>query len=426
MVTIEGQNFATTTAVTVGGVPVANLEVQGPSTIVANVPGGSVGFADVAVTNGAGTTISPGGFAYVECAPAAGTALSFDGVNDYVEVGDTTPLGPHTLELWTRADISFGGNVIVGQLSGPAQCCGYGTMLAGTEVGYCYDLDPFGCSTNNYVCNTEDVHLEWVHLAGTWDGSTQRLYRNGELVAEDGSAGLTFGPSNWLAFGAIRFCTGYTSFFHGEIDEVRIWDHPRSPQQIRGFMHVPLQGDEPGLVGYWNMNEGAGPTAGDLSPSGYDGAVSGPTWVPSGAPICEPTLPMGTRYCTPASSNSTGQPGRLDISGSVLVADDDLTLTATQLPTGSNVAYFIMGTGMTASTPPGSIGPICVAPGIRRYLNPPNDTNELPGGFSRSVGTTGPVSSNITPGSTWNFQAWYRDSAAGTSNFTDAVSVDFE
>jgi hypothetical protein len=65
-----------------------------------------------------------------------------------------------------------------------------------------------------------------------------------------------------------------------------------------------------------------------------------------------------------------------------------------------------------------------VAPGIRRYLPPVNNTTQLGGGFSRDVGTTGPESGEITPGSTWGFQAWYRDSGGG-SNLTDAVSVTF-
>jgi hypothetical protein len=52
-----------------------------------------------------------------------------------------------------------------------------------------------------------------------------------------------------------------------------------------------------------------------------------------------------------------------------------------------------------------------------------SNTRELPGGLSRDAGTSGPVSGDMTPGSTWNFQACHRDSLAGTSNLTDAVSV---
>ena len=135
---------------------------------------------------------------------------------------------------------------------------------------------------------------------------------------------------------------------------------------------------------------------------------------------------IGTRYCSPGEVNSSGAPGAMRVQGSTVVADDDLTLRATQLPPESNIGYFIMGQGMNTFVPPGSSGPICVSPGLLRFLPPVNNTTELNGGFERTVGTSGPVSGNITPGSTWNFQAWHRDFLGGDSNLTDAVSVTFQ
>lgn len=87
-----------------------------------------------------------------------------------------------------------------------------------------------------------------------------------------------------------------------------------------------------------------------------------------------------------------------------------------------------MGSGGNVFVPPGSVGSLCVAPGVKRFVSPPNDTSQYPGGFDRVVGTEGvddPVSRFITPGSTWTFQAWYRDAQAATSNLTDAVTVTF-
>ena len=138
---------------------------------------------------------------------------------------------------------------------------------------------------------------------------------------------------------------------------------------------------------------------------------------------------LGVRYCSPNLPNSTGNSGLMIVTGSNVDADDDLTLTAMQLPLNSNIGYFIMGTGTNSFIPTGAGSFICVTPGLKRYLPPVNNTNQFPGGFDRVVGTQGnghPISANITPGSTWNFQAWHRDSNAGTSHFTDAVSVTFQ
>ncbi|MCP3915508.1 MAG: hypothetical protein GY711_08140 [bacterium] len=133
---------------------------------------------------------------------------------------------------------------------------------------------------------------------------------------------------------------------------------------------------------------------------------------------------LGTRFCS-AVPNSTGMAGRMSVSGSAVVADDHLILQATDLPTVSNNGYFLMGTGMGMTVPPGSAGPICLAGNILRIFPPLLDTADLPGGFQLEAGTGGPITGAITAGSTWNFQAWHRDASAGASNFTDAVSVTF-
>lgn len=134
---------------------------------------------------------------------------------------------------------------------------------------------------------------------------------------------------------------------------------------------------------------------------------------------------IGARFCTPGVPNSTGRSGQVNVFGSDGVADDDLVLVATQLPPGPDIGYFLMGTGSNTFTPPGSAGPVCIAPGVERFLPPVDDTSDLQGGFRREVGTGGPVSGNIAVGSTWSFQAWHRDSIAGGSNLTDAVRVTF-
>ena len=64
----------------------------------------------------------------------------------------------------------------------------------------------------------------------------------------------------------------------GLIDEVRIWNLPRTAQEIQGNMNVSLSGSEPGLVGYWQMNEGVGETIQDKSQQGYNGNFGNVLW----------------------------------------------------------------------------------------------------------------------------------------------------
>jgi len=63
-------------------------------------------------------------------------------------------------------------------------------------------------------------------------------------------------------------------------------------------MYVDLTGDEEGLVGYWNFNEGEGNTVYDLSGNGNHGTINGATWsddVPE-EPIYGCTDPLATNY----------------------------------------------------------------------------------------------------------------------------------
>ena len=139
---------------------------------------------------------------------------------------------------------------------------------------------------------------------------------------------------------------------------------------------------------------------------------------------------IGSAYCSPAVVNSTGQPGTLTASGSDQVADNNVSLLASSLP-ANQFGFFI--TSMTQAFNPnagGSQGTLCLGGDIGRYNMPVLSTG--PGGemvqaidlnsVPLPLGTT-----VVVAGQTWNFQAWHRDQNPGsTSNFTSAVSIDFQ
>ncbi|MCP3918666.1 MAG: hypothetical protein GY711_24230 [bacterium] len=136
---------------------------------------------------------------------------------------------------------------------------------------------------------------------------------------------------------------------------------------------------------------------------------------------------IGCNYCGPAVPNSAGLSAKIAANGSTVISDNDLTLTATDLPPGQ-FGYFLAGQAQGLANPPGSQGNICLVGNTGRYDDPPQIIQGPTGSLQADLNAV-PVNppTAVLPGDTWNFQCWYRDNnPTATSNFTDAVSVTFQ
>ena len=137
--------------------------------------------------------------------------------------------------------------------------------------------------------------------------------------------------------------------------------------------------------------------------------------------------PTPTSYCT-AVANSTGLAGVLSVTGSTRIQDDNLTVTASQLPPGQFAFFIVAHNQGFVVGPGGSQGNICLSGALGRYNGQVGQVDSF-GTFTRtlsisSVPVNPPISVQI--GETWNFQAWYRDQNPGTvSNFTQGLAVTF-
>jgi hypothetical protein len=136
-------------------------------------------------------------------------------------------------------------------------------------------------------------------------------------------------------------------------------------------------------------------------------------------------LDPGTQnYCT-SGPTSLGEPAVIRMHGSTSVAADDLVLTVSPVPP-SSVGLFFYGPAQT-SVPFGN-GTRCVdAGGVGLFRLAGQGTGI--GFLEEQLDIANPVAplGQITPGSTWNFQGWFRDTAAGGAMFdlSDAIGVTF-
>ncbi|QDV06273.1 hypothetical protein Poly30_17810 [Planctomycetes bacterium Poly30] len=144
--------------------------------------------------------------------------------------------------------------------------------------------------------------------------------------------------------------------------------------------------------------------------------------------IFEPMF--GTNYCGPAVPNSSGASGTVRATGSPFVANNDLGLLASALPTSSFGFFIVSSTQGFAANPGGSQGNLCVGGAVGRFIGQIQNSGAT-GEIAVTVDLTqipqptGPVVG--AAGESWNFQCWFRDANPTiTSNFTDAIEVVLE
>ena len=99
----------------------------------------------------------------------------------------------------------------------------------------------------------------WHHVAMTWQMATTNgfnTYLDGALVASRNSSSVPIPNMDaQVYFGAFN---GTAEFMDGMIDEVAIWDRALSPAEIYSNLRTGLTGNESGLAGYWNFDDGVG------------------------------------------------------------------------------------------------------------------------------------------------------------------------
>ncbi len=201
-------------------------------------------------------------------------AIDFDG-KSFIETGvNAADLGiegnaAKTIEAWvyTRAFNLHGGVFSLGNRGGGQD---FSLITRESEdqwrvVFWGGDMDFTHASKNR-----------WMHVALVYTGREAIIYADG---AERNRITRDLDTSAAEPFRIGRWWDRADGLFDGLITEVRIWNRALERDEVQARMDSALDGDEPGLVGYWPLREGTGRTAQETT-AGNDGRFTGnPQWV---------------------------------------------------------------------------------------------------------------------------------------------------
>lgn len=207
--------------------------------------------------------------------------LQFDGIDDYISIPHSPAYqtDKFTLEAWFQWDSS---NIdtdsddvefIVGKgvemfeihLEG-------GSGINGVRF---IPIPNVLLNADSYLDIHNAVQPGWFHVAAVYDytnpGKEARVYINGiaqELIQAGSNVGTSASlprTSNPLIGNTSEFNIGRRTdgmyCFLGKICDVRFWNVARTAEQIDADKNRQLTGNEPGLIGYWKLDESSGTTA---------------------------------------------------------------------------------------------------------------------------------------------------------------------
>jgi len=172
----------------------------------------------------------------------SGYALKFNGQSDYLRVPDADsldiPTNNITITAWINADSFFGegihsGNPIVCKWQSGKIGQYHLTVYSGGNLRF---RIADGSRVQNITAEEAVSVNEWCFVTATWDGSTMKLYVNGELASEESTNISSLYQQEYTED---CLMIGYDAggdypywFFDGTIDEVRIYDKALDEYEI--------------------------------------------------------------------------------------------------------------------------------------------------------------------------------------------------
>ena len=228
--------------------------------------------------------------AKVTLGPNMGQYAEFDGNDDYIywfndwteENAQFTGFeNDYTIETWFRS---------VSSSSGTAQTIFAAVVSGQTTPEILIQLTSDGYmeythsdSTSSTTIRSIDSYVEagapWRHLVVAYSENYMKMYIDGQKIVEDEAAPGYIGAqsdyydpeSGGHVTGGLEMIIGklgpteHEQYFHGYLDDFRIWSREIEWEEVLHNSEMTLGGDEDNLAGYWKFDEADGEELFDLS-----------------------------------------------------------------------------------------------------------------------------------------------------------------
>ena len=216
-------------------------------------------------------------------AQGAGNTLSFDGTNEYVAITQNSGLpifnnetngNQYTVEFWVRGASGQSQARIFSEGNSSNDVPLFNILTGRTEDTATDRLDLYIRSDTqvllDHTFSSRTVFdANWHHVAWSDDSGSGKLYIDG--IEDDNSIGGSFNYNrssssslNTTSLAAL-VRTSISNWFHGQIDELRIWSVIRTQSEIRDNMCRKLTGSEFNLVAYYRFDATSGSSLSDAT-----------------------------------------------------------------------------------------------------------------------------------------------------------------
>lgn len=191
--------------------------------------------------------------------PAQSFSLALNGRDEWIEVPahpELASLSDFTVETWVQVSrLPPGVTTLVGQRRRFPNWAGFTLEFRNGIVDFSIYEGSYGPAPCSARASWSLLRLGgWTHLAGVVSGRDVLLYVDGVLAGATRTRGFVPAATTPLRFGLDSEAPAMNPGSHlgGRLDEVRLWDHGRSSEELRTARFSSIDG-RPGLVASWHF-----------------------------------------------------------------------------------------------------------------------------------------------------------------------------